>query len=267
MSKAFAPKDVASMVAFYECGMSASRIAGRFGTDTSTICRRLKAAGITLRTQSESRIVHRCDAAAFDRHDAESAYWLGFLLADGCIVGGRRFALSVALKASDRMHLEQFREFLRAETPIRFDAKRNAVCLVVSSEELIRSLAAKGCTPQKSHRLEFPQSGLFYRPHFVRGVFDGDGSITAIKRPYIQPTVSFVGSEPFLLGLQDVICSDAGLARNKLYSAGRSEVARTLSWTGTGNASKLGRYLYKQDGPRLERKKARFEELGLYRTS
>lgn len=251
------------MSELYSSGMAAGRIAEQFGTDTSTVSRRLKATGVTLRTPSESRVVYRCDADAFERSTDESAYWLGFLLADGCVTAGRRFTLSVALKESDRPHMEALREFLRAESPIKRDAVRQSVSLVVSSERLVSSLMARGCTPRKSATLEFPPSGLLHRPHFVRGVFDGDGSIYCYRRPYPQPTVSIIGSPPFLKGLQDVMCSDAGLSKNKLYRAGNSDVAMSLAWTGMGNISKIYNYLYGGGGPCLARKKERFKECGL----
>ena len=263
MSAAFSPSQVAEMVQMYDTGMAAGRIATVYGTDTSTVSRRLRAAGVSIRTPSESRVIYRCDADAFERSTDESAYWLGFLLADGCVTAGRRFTLSVALKESDRPHLDNLRTFLQAEAPIKHDPKRKSASLVVSSERLVASLMSRGCGPRKSATLRFPPSGLLHRQHFVRGVFDGDGCISAYRRPYVQPTVSFVGAPPFLAGLRDVICSDVGLTANKLYTAGRSEVAKVLAWTGCGNASRMYRYLYESGGPCLHRKRARFEELGL----
>ena len=250
------------MRALYEKGVASRCIAERFQTDTSTIGRRLKANGVVLRTPSESRIVNRCDPTVFERHTTESAYWFGFVCADGCVFRNRnRFMLSVSLREDDLQHLEAFRSFLATDAPISYDSNRRSVRLAISSERLIDSLALRGCGPRKSQSLEFPESGLFYRSHFVRGFFDGDGSVFIYRRPYPQPTVSFVGTAPFLTGMQDVLCSDVGLSRNKLYRAGNSEVAKRLSWTGSGNVERIYSYLYAEKGPYLARKKAVFEAL------
>ena len=52
----------------------------------------------------------------------------------------------------------------------------------IFSKEICQWLIAKGCTPQKSLTLKFPQVAKQYMPDFIRGCIDGDGCITEFSR-------------------------------------------------------------------------------------
>jgi hypothetical protein len=118
-----------------------------------------------------------------------------------------------------------------------------AVVLAVASNQLCEDLIRKGCHPRKSLTLCYPDSGYFYRRHFIRGYFDGDGSIFVNEAVYRQPTCSFVGTEAFLRGLQEVLVTEVGLNKTAIYKHAHSP-AHHLAYTGRGNIRKLYEYLY-----------------------
>jgi DNA-binding transcriptional regulator WhiA len=66
--------------------------------------------------------VYTVNEAVFDTITEESAYWLGFLMADGSIntgkTGNPRIALTLAER--DREHLVKFRKFLNCSNQILF---------------------------------------------------------------------------------------------------------------------------------------------------
>jgi hypothetical protein len=161
-------------------------------------------------------------------------------------------------RQGDRAHVEALRAFLAAEHPIRADSRRNCVILTIASDPLCDDLIHKGCHPRKSLTLRYPASGYFYRRHFVRGYFDGDGSIFVNEAVYRQPTCSFVGTEEFLRGLQEVLVTEAGLNKTAIYKHTHS-AAHYLAYTGRGNVRKLYEFLYAETGPSLQRKKEKFE--------
>jgi hypothetical protein len=70
--------------------------------------------------------------------DEATAYWLGFLFADGCVLEANRIPLVLALwlAAKDRAHVERFNAFLASDYPIRAAAKRGAcgVLAVLTSD-------------------------------------------------------------------------------------------------------------------------------------
>ena len=114
----------------------------------------------------------------------EKAYWLGFMFADGYIVDySNRYGedkFGITLHNDDIETLEKFRESIKSTNPIT-DVSSNGRSLrriIMSSQETVDDLISHGCVKQKSLILKPPiniPSNLIH--HFIRGFFDGDGSI------------------------------------------------------------------------------------------
>ena len=216
--------------------------------------------GVQLRDAKAARRQYHLNEDAFSTSSAEPSYWLGFLLADGCIVEHpkRSLMLRVALQKRDEEHLIALRAFLGAEHPIRYNVKTNSALLVVASVRLCTDLIRRGCHPRKSLTLTYPETGYFFKRHFVRGYFDGDGSIFVNEAAYRQPTINFVGTLAFLQGLQEVLVTEVSLTKTAIFKH-KHRSAYYLAYTGRGNVRKLYDYLYAEPGPYLPRKKAKFE--------
>ncbi len=126
----------------------------------------------------------------------EAKYWLGFLLADGCV---SRTTLSCGLKEIDLNHLIKLRSFLKAEdrVPICYVPKSGYgkfpnFKLMIASRLLTERLKEFGIVPRKS-LVAKPVKGLENDIDFWRGMLDGDGAIY-VGHPF--------GSKPlFNLGL------------------------------------------------------------------
>jgi hypothetical protein len=249
-----------AMSAMCSQGASLRQCAKAFNVDQSTAALWVPRMGVPLRDAKQARRQYRVNDKAFAQSSRKAAYWLGFLLADGCVTESLRHGrtLRVALQSGDREHLEGLRAFLDAEHPIWVDPRRNCVGLTVTSNHLCNDLIRKGCYPRKSLTLCYPESGYFYRRHFIRGYFDGDGSIYINEAVHRQPTCSFVGTEAFLRGLQEVLVTEAGLNQTTIYKHARS-AAWYLAYTGRGNIRKIYEYLYLEGGSCLLRKRAKFE--------
>lgn len=137
----------------------------------------------------------------FDNIDTEEkAYWLGFIYADGCISDNG----SLEIRLIDKEHLEKFKEFINSSNPIRIKHYKEytSYSIMNKSKHLRDILISYGCTPRKSLTLKFPSMSIFQDSSlvipFVRGVFDGDGSIGIGKhknctKPY--PRASIVGTQ------------------------------------------------------------------------
>ena len=64
------------------------------------------------------------DETVFDSIDENSAYWIGFLMADGCIspslsTGNRADSINLGLQSKDKHHLEKYKKFLNSTHPIK----------------------------------------------------------------------------------------------------------------------------------------------------
>lgn len=117
--------------------------------------------------------------------DDNTAYWLGFLAADGSIHHNK---LEIGLSIKDIEHLYKFKEFINYEGVI---TERKALCsnngkfypscyINVCNRNIIKHLSQYQIIPNKSHKnIDFlnyiPEK---YRIPFILGLFDGDGWFT-----------------------------------------------------------------------------------------
>lgn len=144
----------------------------------------------------------------------EKAYWLGFLMADGWInqrPGQDRLVLDVSSK--DKDHLESYKKDLSFEGPVKdFIIKTGQFkgyihsMVSITSQQLVNNLSKYGCTPKKSLTLTFPKLPSKIIHHFIRGYFDGDGSVFISHEKHwrsgqIKSVIHyrFVGTKDFLI--------------------------------------------------------------------
>lgn len=107
----------------------------------------------------------------------EKSYWLGFLFADGS-VSDEYNTVSVQLQKDDESHLRDFADAIESEHKIRdIHTETSHKCGIdVISEEMVSDLKGHGCVPNKTHKDTLPNLEGYMRLHFIRGLFDGDGS-------------------------------------------------------------------------------------------
>ena len=130
------------------------------------------------------------------------------MYADGCVYASEN-RVEITLKGSDIQHLHKFAKFLKT-TKNNFVKYYNATlkrphsrCRVVfRSTKMHNALKEKGCVPNKSLILKFPDSVIFSNKdlirHFIRGYIDGDGCLCITQNKCI---LSILGTKEFLLDL------------------------------------------------------------------
>lgn len=194
----------------------------------------------------------------FEKIDTEEkAYWLGFLYADGCVRDGLKSKkIEITLSAVDKDHLIKFRNAISPNNTItkrvikKFGKTFIHSRLVLSSNKIAADLVKLGCTPRKTKTLSFPTFiPKHLMPHFMRGYFDGDGSIWITKEEYC---LSVEGNEKFLKTYRDWFLKELEVTYSKIYRDKRSE-NRSYKKQGT-DAVRILRYLYKDASVYLRRK-------------
>ena len=86
---------------------------------------------------------------------------------------------------------------------------------------MIKSLKRLGCVPNKSLTLEFPtekQVPKHLVNHFIRGYFDGDGSLSTNGKANGYK-VSFEGTDSFLEVLKDVLKVNTKISKRRENSS------------------------------------------------
>jgi hypothetical protein len=117
----------------------------------------------------------------FSSYTPISCYWAGFIYADGCITDKYGVhKVHIGLQKDDENHLIKLAKTINYGGKLYDDISNDAKVLSISGRWYVEDLLKKfNITPQKSLTIDFPMhipSDML--PHFIRGIFDGDGSIT-----------------------------------------------------------------------------------------
>ncbi len=128
---------------------------------------------------------------------------------------------------------------------------------------MAKDLWDKGCVPAKSLILTFPSetqvpSHLIH--HFVRGYFDGDGSIS-LRRGVGAPYIGFVGTEMFISELCKFL--DKMAIEWHIYTRfpERNNSTRQLMFWGYDQVKTFHDWMYKDSTICLQRKKDLFDKV------
>lgn len=105
----------------------------------------------------------------------DKAYWLGFIMADGYTLHTKKQKrLRIALGEKDKDHLNKFLFAIDSDIPINYDG--NNPYVDVNSTKMCDDLSKYGIVPNKSAKETLPDLPEHLVHHFIRGLFDGDGS-------------------------------------------------------------------------------------------
>lgn len=179
------------------------------------------------------------------------AYMLGFWFADGCIYGGKMF--DITAHANDKYIIKKFAEELEYEGPIMDYVDRQAARLNFSCVVIYNDLISLGGSERKSLTVNFPTCiPIEYLSDFIRGYFDGDGCVYAIKNGRLN-TSFCSGSKSFLDGLWNTLKEQVGV-KGGYYNPQN----KTISF-GKQDSLKIGQFMYKNNPELfLNRKKNKF---------
>lgn len=176
------------------------------------------------------------------------AYVLGFWFADGYIRHDRSYR--IVFTSNDRQILRDINKALGANSPIRAAKHDRALRIIFHSKKLYKRINSLGGLRRKSRIISFPDVPKKFLKDFIRGYFDGDGSVflqsykaTKNGKIYTDLRSNFTsGSKRFIYQLMIILSQDLGLIKKKLgfYNQGRSI---KLGY-GTKDTKKLLQYMY-----------------------
>jgi len=147
----------------------------------------------------------------FFKKSSESTYYcLGFIVADGCLVEGRKIQINIV----DKDILEKIRKAMDSEHPIKYAKQSKNTLgdfyyrLSIGSVKMYKDLEKLGVHPRKTSTqgiIDVPNN-MF--KHFFRGVFDGDGGVYDVQNRTI---VEIIGTKEFLTWISAMINKLLGL--------------------------------------------------------
>lgn len=246
----------------YQQGLSLTEIGKKLKINRKKLSCLLRNDGIDIRQNNQK---YQYNETFFDViNTEEKAYWLGFLYADGNVINFGKHELKVALAYKDKNHIVKLNNLLSSSDLIReYDAvlngeKYKSAKLQIVNKYIVDSLISKGCVPNKSLILKFPSYDIVPQHlmnHFIRGYFDGDGSIY-IPNDKRTIQLSFVGTQEFLEGIQEELLKFI-FCYNKVSYQNKGNVYSFIK-SGRRVVKPVFKYLYKDATIYLERKYERF---------
>ena len=233
---------------------SSTQLVKIFQCNKKTIYRALKHNNLLLPNLGKFKRKYNLKDNFFNKLNPTSAYWLGFIAADGCI-SKRDSSLAIGLNSVDKCHLEKFLRALGCNGQIHKYDKTNSVKVSIYSKPITDCLTSYGITPNKSLTIERVDVPTHLASHFIRGIYDGDGSLTGTKRTHVQFMIA--GNKPFLEYIQGILIKQCNLNCVKIYPL-QSKVYK-LQYTGI-QIFRILDYLYKDSNSciRLDRKFATY---------
>jgi DNA-binding CsgD family transcriptional regulator len=236
----------------YNQGKSLLEIAEKFFISGATVRNRLIKNRIKIRKTGPKRQIQINDLV-FNEFNDSSCYWAGFFAADGCVYGNE---ISLHLHSKDKNHIEKFGEFLYTDVQVKKSANQNSHYIKFRSDRIAADLENNfNIIPCKSLVLQPPQKmpdGLVR--HYIRGYFDGDGSIWYSKNKKAIQIEICSGSKDFLEWVNSYIRKFSNITV-------RQRSNKNLFRIGTTGKSipKIMDWLYKDCGNNfLERKKQKY---------
>lgn len=193
----------------YKNGLNLKELWDEFDVSPPVIRRELCNRGVKIRKGQ-----YRLDEDSFESLNSNTAYWIGFVMGDGCIY---KDELKVKLQEGDKTHLEKLKQFLKAEHNVYDETTSNQKVFSVKSEKIVNDLEKYGVVPRKGKEGTKVNSNLENNRHFWRGMVDADGYI-ANPDKCERAVISLFGCEDLVLGFKEyceqLVDSNASLCYN-----------------------------------------------------
>lgn len=198
------------------------------------------------------------------------AYVLGFFAADGNMIKNNRDAHFINFEITDKDLLEEIQKVLgsnhKITRRIRNENQKPAYRLQIGSKTIFEDLIKSGLTPRKSKVIKFPRVPEKYLSHFIRGYFDGDGSVTVgnyarkdrgNKKHKVILSGFTCGSQDFLKEIHEKLKKFSEIRGGTLY---HHDGAYRLYFS-TSDSLALYKFIYDKASAKLflSRKREKFE--------
>lgn len=212
----------------------------------------------------------------FSKWSNEMAYVLGLIYTDGNIDPGilndptRKTTLRIGrltFAQKEKELVEKFLNLIGSNSKIlyrRREKYENTTAgelyyFHINSDKFYEQLTKLGLTPNKSLSMKFPEIPDEYIRHFIRGCWDGDGTVYTEKRNGELRTSFVCGSLEFIEVLKKHL-NKQGLTEVTLYEDKRSKKGNISYYFryGTKDSIKLFHYLY-DEVPESQYLKRKFE--------
>lgn len=203
----------------------------------------------------------RHDVFASPETNPLAAYFLGWMLTDGCVFKPERgqMVIMLSIHGQDGDILEAFREFIGSDRPIYEQRsvrdngyKQCMMTLCFRSDQMANDLARYGVVPRKTYTA-YVHPAMQDSADFWRGAVDGDGSlwIGRQREDDPRPVVSMTGTEAVCRSFLDMALTVGS------HNANPRSNKNSRAWSASVNCScavLVAQHLYSNPVMALKRK-------------
>ena len=244
----------------YIKGLTNKEISQKYNKHRSVVQSILKRNGIKLKTLSETSRKYTIINFNGEILTNNDAYILGLIYSDGNL---NRYCIDICLQEDDKQILDDISDYIYGYNNLSYRNNRkcifndieykckNQVRFQLSSKEVTNKLRLLGLCENKSLKIRIPLLNNELYPHFIRGVFDGDGCIFVSTKYKGTNRVSIVGNPNFCLDLKTKIEEflDINVCINN-----KTDNVKNISITGNKQIKVFMDWIYKDSDLKLNRK-------------
>ena len=200
---------------------SLSDIAKSVGCTRQYIHKLLKLYNIDRRDQLKGRALKNrfaINESFFSSWSQGMSYVLGLLFTDGCVQRNKNGKpTSIALSINDLSLLRKVRNLIGSNHKIYKLKQKGLYSLSFARRKILDDLGSLGLVPNKSKIIKFPNVPDNYVRDFIRGCWDGDGSVFFQYKKKLLMTFYVSGSNDFTNTLEDILNKKAHLTKRVIY--------------------------------------------------
>lgn len=247
-------------------GMGQSAAGKEFNFGAYKVKKILKENNIKIRNHNQAVILKNKRFRKYDNNDnyfsiesKNMAYIMGFIAADGTIRKDSN-EIKITLAAKDRVQLENIKKEIGIQVNVKdFTTKSgyDSCTLQWTSEQHKKDLKKYNIIPQKTFILTPPyQLSKEYWIDYIRGYFDGDGSINNLKNKSLRWQVCSA-TKILLEWILDYF-EELGIPKVNIQERKNKNILYTIQYS-TSSTKKIYDVLYTKGSLFLPRKKKCFD--------
>jgi len=231
-------------------------IARLYGSSRVAVWKYCNSERLTRRNRSEARLEAQkrgkvpqnyfdINENFFSKWSPEMAYVLGLIATDGCVSKSG----TVSLCINDKDLLERVKEAMGSAHTIKYYGHQEGLYSFNFSRQKLRTdLNRLGIFPNKSLNIRFPDVPDAFLVDFVRGVFDGDGSVFFEKRsPRLPLRASFICSSKDFIETLEAKLRALDMPKRALYQHKTKNTVSYMIRYAHADSIKLFNLLYNQN--------------------
>ncbi len=212
-------------------GKSLQDIAETFHCTRQNIYHLMKKYGIDRRSRGDARVsaikqgkfgdafyYDNIDELFFAEWSPAMAWVLGVIYTDGCLHRGKT-GWRVSVSSMDAELLNKIKFLMHSDKPLSsrtqsYDKSKEIFYFQFHREKLINDLMQLGLVERKSLVMKFPGMPNIFVRHFIRGCWDGDGSVYINKKGLLR--ANYISGSYDFLNLLVMHLYKAGITQKRL---------------------------------------------------